>query len=133
MYKLIKKLLNNQKIRFLIVGGLNTLVSFILFAIFDQIFKNIKNGYILALSFSWIIAVIFAFFMQRNFVFTSKGQKTKEFIKFVALNIAMYFINLGILSLLIQNFNLNHLIAQLIALVVTTLISFFGNKYFTFK
>lgn len=85
MIKRIKELYIKYKeiINYLIFGVLTTLVNLItkyilLFTILDP-----TNGFQLqiAIIISWVVAVIFAYFTNRKFVFESKNQnKLKEFI-----------------------------------------------------
>lgn len=86
---------------YLVFGGLTTIVSFVTFYIFEQIFGGLNLfGYLanpeleqhaftlLKQIVSWVTAIIFAFITNRIFVFGSKGPVIKEFIGFVTSRIA---------------------------------------------
>ena len=102
MIKRIKELYIKYKeiINYLIFGVLTTLVNLItkyilLFTILDP-----TNGFQLqiAIIISWVVAVIFAYFTNRKFVFESKNQnKLKEFISFVVARIATLLLEMFIM------------------------------------
>jgi len=46
---------------------------------------------------------------------------------------ALFFINLGILALLVEKYEIDERIAGLYALIIVTVISYFGHKFWSFK
>jgi putative flippase GtrA len=117
-----------QSIRFLLVGGYNTLFAYILFLILYFFFnKVILYPYLLFISY--IIAIIHNFFILRIFVFqkrTNKHWVIELFLTFL-LYLIIYFINLLLLKILLLFINQMYL-AQAIAIFI---IPFF--TYFLFK
>lgn len=125
----IKKIFERQEIRFLFVGGLNTLVGYGIYAIL--LFLNIH--YLVANTISTIIGVLHSYLWNRYFTFQSKEKAGKEVIKFVSVYIASYLIGTATLYCFTGILNLSPYVAGLINLVITTLISWFGHKYFSFS
>ena len=142
MIKRIKELYIKYKeiINYLIFGVLTTLVNLItkyilLFTILDP-----TNGFQLqiAIIISWIVAVIFAYFTNRKFVFESKNQnKLKEFISFVVARIATLLFEMFIMwffvTLLKLNSDLYVVIFTLVAQVAVVIGNYIFSKLFVFK
>ena len=79
MITLIKKLFENDKIRYLFAGGCTTLVNFIVFfslRLLTHINRNTCN--VIAI----IMAIIFAYFINKIFVFQSKTEGTLNMIRY---------------------------------------------------
>ena len=130
MYKKYKEIIN-----YLIVGGLTTVVSLLTYYICVYTFLNPENAFELQLAniISWIIAVIFAYFTNRKFVFESKNSKLKESIKFIGSRIITLLLDMltmyiGV-TLLLFNDKIIKLVSQIIVIVGNYIIS----KLFVFK
>ena len=72
MFEEIKKIINKNSeiIRYVIVGGLTTLVSLLSYYICIWLFLNPDNGVQLQVAniISWILSVTFAYFANRKYV-----------------------------------------------------------------
>ena len=132
--KFARLLASDQRIRFVAVGGINTVVGYSLFVVFDLfLFARVPFGYLLSLAFSYAIAIILAFVLYRRIVFKVTGHVWSDFVKFVSVYILAIAVNTVALPLLIELVGLNSLAAQAIVLVATTLMSFFGHREFSFR
>lgn len=120
----------NQSIRFLVVGVLNTIVGYGTFYI---CYKVGGLHYTLALLISHIIGVIHSFLWNSKWTFGSGKVKLIVVIRFCLIYIITFMINLALLSLLVETVRTDVVYAQLFSLAVTTAISFFGHKYWSFK
>ena len=129
MKQKIESLFKIQQIRFLFVGGLNTIVGYGTYALF--IFFGVN--YLIANTLSTIIGVIHSYIWNRNFTFKSSKSVKKEILKFVLVYGVSYLIGTLNILILVSLFNINEYISGGINLVFTTLISWFGHKYFSFK
>ncbi|MDR3242066.1 MAG: GtrA family protein [Lactobacillaceae bacterium] len=133
MIEKIKKILADEKFRFLMVGGFNTVFGFLIFTGITLSLKHIQHGYMIALVISQIVSLFFAFFLHRYVTFRVKGHIVKDFIRFTLVNLVSYVINLIVLPILVNVWNINPIVAQFAILVVTTVISFVGHKFFSFR
>lgn len=127
-------------INYLIFGVLTTIVNLIvkyalLFTILDA-----ANPIQLqtAIIISWIVAVLFAYFTNRKFVFESTSKnKLKEFISFVVARISTLFLEMIIMwffvTLLKLNSNLYVVIFTIISQVVVIIGNYIFSKLFVFK
>ncbi|MBR6133648.1 MAG: GtrA family protein [Bacilli bacterium] len=125
----IKLLLNNTKIRFLIVGCLNTIVGYSIYAIL--IYLNIN--YLIANTISTIIGIIHSYIWNRLFTFKSNNNIKKEILKFISVYFISYVLGLLNLYILVNILNTNKYIAGIINIFITTIISWFGHRYFSFR
>lgn len=125
----VHKLMNKQSLRFIIVGILNTIVGFTVFALY---LKYINNNYLQALILSNIIGIIHSYIWNKNWTFTVKKFSMKSAIKFTSIYLFSFLINLLFLRILVDHMGMDKLLAQGISLFFTTLISFFGHKYWSF-
>lgn len=142
MIKKIKELYVKYKeiINYLIFGVLTTLVNLITKYILLFTVLNPTNGFQLqiAIIVSWIVAVIFAYFTNRKFVFESKNQnKLKEFMSFVVARIATLLLEMFIMwffvTLLKLNSDLYVIIFTLVAQVAVVIGNYIFSKLFVFK
>lgn len=133
MINSIKKIIADEKFRFLLVGGFNTGFSFLIFSTLTLALKAIPQGYMIALVVSQIVSNFVAFYLHRKVTFRVKGQVVKDFIRFTMINIVSYVINLIALPVLVTFGHINPISAQLLILIVTTIISFVGHKFFSFR
>ncbi len=120
-----------EKIRFLLVGGLNTGISYILFVALLLLVGEAR--YQMALALAWVLSSFISFTMQKIFVFQSKGAWIAEYIRCLATWAIAYTINAGVLELSVQYAELPPYAAQLFALAFTTILTYFLFKYFAFK
>lgn len=142
MKKIIQDLYKKYKeiINYLIFGVLTTIVNLIskyilLFTILDA-----TNPIQLQISIiiSWILAVLFAYFTNRKFVFESISQnKLKEFVNFIIARLSTLFLEMTIMwffvTLLKLNSDLYVIIFTLISQAVTIIGNYILSKLFIFK
>jgi putative flippase GtrA len=121
-------LLAREEVRFLIVGVINTVVGYALFALFLLVF-----GYLPSLYLSYAVAVTLAFVLHRRFTFRVRGNALVDFVRFVGVYVVSLAVNSVVLPVLVELVGLHPLIAQGIALVITTLFSYVGHKWFSFR
>lgn len=129
MKKLIEKIFSYQGIRFLFVGGLNTIVGYGIYALL--VYLNVN--YLIANTISTIIGVAHSYFWNRYFTFKSKQKALKEITKFVSVYVVSYLIGMCTLFIFKDKLNISPYFAGLINLIITTLISYFGHKYISFR
>jgi len=121
-----------EKVRFLLMGGFNTAVGYILFVSFYFLFKNILH-YQLILFLSYLPTTMVSFLTFKFFVFRTKGRWMKEYLRVVMTSGVVYMTNFISLYLLVEIFKIYILIAQLIAISAMTVVSYLMNKYFSFQ
>ena len=135
LYKKHKELFN-----YLIFGVLTTIVNLcvkylLLFTVFDA-----TNALQLQITIiiSWIVAVIFAYFTNRKFVFESNNKnKLKEFINFIVARLSTLFMEMAIMWFFVTFLELNSdlyvIIFTMLAQATVIIGNYIFSKLFVFK
>lgn len=122
----------DQRIAFLIVGGINTVVGFLWFALFEATVGRLA-GYLVSLAFAHVASVLCAFVLYRRLVFVVRGNVLIDLLRFEMVYLVAIGINFAALPLLVEIAGLPPLAAQAIIVTVTTVVSFIGHRYFSFR
>jgi putative flippase GtrA len=131
---LIARLARDERVRFLLVGGINTALGFFTYtALVLWVFAAVPFGYILSVVVSYAISITVAFVLYRRFVFRVTGHVVRDYVRFVSVYLVSIGINLALLPLFVEVLRMPPVLAQAIVLIITTLVSFFGHKSFSFR
>ena len=147
---LISKFFNKETMLYLVFGVLTTAVNLIVFMICNKAFKGIDfsevpflsvvflgKPYLLSNVIAWIVAVTFAFFTNKIFVFKSKSFEPQVLLKEIST-----FFSARIFSLIIEQLGLvllvdtllqKELVSKIIISVVVVLLNYFFSKLLIFK
>ena len=136
----------NEKIRFILVGGFNTTVSFFIYYAFLYLSSGKEQLSLLLMN---LVNINISIATMRYYVFQSKGNWWHEYTKAFSSYIVLYFLNMGLLAFFVNCINLtsvispdsmlhsipnlNKAVAQLCCIVIITTITFFVHKYFSFR
>lgn len=137
----MKKLISLYKkyeeiINYLIVGGLTTVVSLIVYYICVSIFFDPNKAIELQVAniISWICAVLFAFIANKLFVFKCKNKNLfKEITSFVSARVLTLLIDMLIMFIMVTAMGINDKISKLVVQVVVTILNYIFSKLFVFK
>ena len=147
----IRKLLVRfeELLRFLVVGIINWIFAALLFALLLWLLTPPVSH--LALShapvlhligahsyaaiqwISWALGVPFGTFMMRRFVFNSPGSYPKQVLRAYGVYLPAQLVSSGILIFCVQVLGFLPIIGQLIATACSTVVSYLGHKFFTFR
>ena len=116
-----------QFIRFLIIGGVNTLFAYFIYVV--AIFIGLH--YTLAALLQTVLGTLFSFKTMGCLVFDNPDNKL--IFKFVAVYTGCYFLNISLLRLLTQFVLSNLYIAGLISSGLVAIVSFCLNKWLVFR
>lgn len=148
LYKLLEKIwfLWPEKLRFLLVGGFNTLTAFLIYNLFLYILNGREQISLLLMT---VININISIVTMRYYVFRSKNPFRTDFQKAWVAYVVLYFVNAGLLAGLVRVIrikeyisaenilnnvpNLDKAISQLICVVIITILTFLAHKYFSFK
>lgn len=146
----LKKLLNRETVSYLIFGILTTVVNYVVFHFMYTAVLGGK-GSLLANFVAWVAAVVFAYVVNKLFVFESKSWAwevlVREIPAFVAARVASFgieelglFISEGLLKLnevtvfSAGGFVLDGVTVSKLALsVIVVVLNYFFSKWFIFK
>ena len=123
-------------INYVIVGGLTTVVSMVLFYGSTWTFLDGNNAFQLQVAnvISWIGAVAFAYVTNRVFVFKSKNEdKLKEVIAFVASRVLTLLLDMAVMFVLATLIKINYNISKIVAMILVIVANYIVSKLFVFK
>ena len=117
-------------LKYLIVGGLTTVVSIVSYCIVRLFIEN----YLVCTVISWIFAVAFAYITNRVFVFNSKRENIfKECTEFVFSRILSLVAEVAVMYLLVDFLNISDKISKIIVQVIIVMLNYIFSKLFVFK
>lgn len=120
-----------QKYKFLIyliTGGLNTLISLGLYVLLLYLGVN----YLVASSITYIYGIIEGYFFSATFVFRNKI-KIVGLYKYTGVYGVTFFINIALMYTAVGICGLHKLLAQIVAIVIVTILNFQLIKIFVFE
>jgi putative flippase GtrA len=118
--------LNPRFVKFLFVGGINTLFGYGLFSLFIYLHLHYSIASLLAT----ILGVLFNFKTTGNLVF--KSNDNKLLFRFIGVYIVYYLLNILFLKF-IQTFGLNLYVSGAILIMPLAIISYSLNSKFVFR
>lgn len=135
---MIKKLYQKYKeiINYLIFGFLTTVVSLGTYYLLTMTLLDPNNPIELQITnvLSWIVAVNFAYFTNRKYVFNSKNKNIlSEMIKFYLARIASLLIDMLLMYILVSRLKYNDKIMKVIVQIVVVVMNYIFSKVIIFK
>jgi putative flippase GtrA len=124
---------HGKKIRFLIAGMVNTAVGLAVYPILYLVFESMGMGYIQVLIIAQVLCISFSFVSNKYFVFKTKGNLKKEYLKFFAFHGFYFALNLVCLPILVEAFKINPIISQTGFAIAVIMTSYFWHNAVTFK
>lgn len=110
---LLQRLISVRFFRFLLTGGLNTGLTFCIYLILLNFIP-----YMWSYSFSYMLGIIFSFFMSRYFVF-NEHQGIKSALFYPLVYLAQYSLGIVIIWLWVTKLKLPEAIAPLIVVIIS--------------
>ena len=121
-----------QVVNFLIVGGIATIIDWLLYYVF---YNYIKLSPLLANIISYTISTLYSYIVSVKYVFNvnKDNSKKKNFIIFVLLSIIGLLLSEGLIYLMVNIFNIHKMLAKVISTVIVMFFNFVSKKYFLEK
>lgn len=128
---------------YLIFGVLTTIVSWVSYVAISRIYLPFfyegtdSAMALISNALSWVIAVAFAYWTNRTFVFKSVtkglGPVFREFMAFVGARVFSFIVEQGLLFAFVEWLGINDIIAKLIISVIVVILNYVFSKLFIFK
>ena len=134
MKELFKKY--EEIIRYLIIGVLTTVVSLLTYYLLTFTIFDPNNALELQITniISWVVAVTFAYFTNRKYVFKKEDNANiKEAISFYTSRISTLLIDMGLMYLFVTVLHFNDKIIKIIVQVVVIVLNYILSKFIVFK
>jgi putative flippase GtrA len=109
-------------IRFIIVGGVNTLLSYVIYVSF-LLFLPYPVAYTLA----YIIAIFISYYLNTKFVFKRKARLSKA-LQFPLVYLAQYLVGFGSLYILVEILSVSEFIAPVLVVMITIPVTFILSR-----
>jgi putative flippase GtrA len=127
--------------RYLLVGVWNTAFAYTAYAIFTKVLdKFVPQSYMLASILSSLLNITVSFLGYKWFVFKTKGNYLREWVRCVGVYGGTMAVGLALLPIMVfvlrHRFGLQHqapYIAGALLTGFTVIVSFFGHKHFSFR
>lgn len=133
MNRLKEKIYSKETINYLIFGVLTTLVNLVSYRICTFIGLDYRMATIIA----WVLAVTFAYFTNKLYVFNSKSFHFKvirnEFPSFILSRILSGIFDLTFMIMAVEIFRLDDFFAKLLVNFFVVVLNYITSKYFVFK
>ena len=138
---MIKKLKEMYKkyeeiIMYLIIGGLTTLVNILVYFLVTHTFLNPGDKLELQIAevISWIVAVVFAYYTNRKYVFRRKNKASlKEATSFFTSRLSTLLIEMLIMYIFVSELKFDDKIIKIIAQIVVIVLNYVFSKFIVFK
>ena len=114
-----------------IVGGLSAAISFSSFALLWNVFHM---HYKIAVTISYILAILFNFSCNRFFTFkSSDGNLTQHMYRYLSMIALNYALTMLIVHIAVESLSLSPYIGLVAAVVVTAFTGFTLSKFWVFR
>jgi putative flippase GtrA len=128
-------MMQNKKeaLAYLIFGILTTAINIVSYALLT---KLVHMDYLVANTLAWIVAVLFAFFTNKLYVFKSQHTSFKQIIRelgsFLFFRLLSLLIDMGGMILLVTYVRTDDLLAKVVMNVFVIIFNYVASKYVIF-
>jgi putative flippase GtrA len=129
---ILLRLIKDERIAFLLVGGFNTVLGTAWFALFYLLWGH-DVPYPLVLVIAWAVQLPIAFTLHRKLVFKVSGNLLPDFSRYTLVNLVPLFANMLLLPLVVETTPLEPIVAQILVTIVITVATYTGHKFFSFR
>ena len=129
------KFCNYEVIMYIICGVATTVVNYVVYFILP--FGADDTGVLLKTVISWIAAVLFAFFVNKIFAFSSPGWDAKtlarEFFPFIAARLLSLGFDAAFMWFFVAVLHCNEPLFKILSNVFVMIANYFASKFIIFK
>lgn len=126
------QLLMSQRGRYLIAGGFNTVVNYVVAAAIYQNLLPRLNFFIVGLIAS-VVTISISFTTHKLFVFRTAGKWWIEYLRSYVIYGSSSVLGVGLMWLFVKRAHVNVWLAQAIVTALAIVISYVGHTAFTFR
>ena len=127
---------HGEKLRFLAVGGWNTVFSIGVLWLLDQAIPYDSTSVLqkeMVFAASWVIGVTQNFFTFKLLVFRTHGNWLREYLRMYVVYAVTFTVQSVLMLAISEVFGLSVFWANLPVILVITVMSYFGHKHYTFR
>jgi putative flippase GtrA len=117
-------------LRFLIVGGSNTLVGFAVIILAVRVFG--LND-LAANAIGYLVGFLWSFALNRRWTFRHSGEPTAALLRYALVCAVAYALNVIVLIGVRSALPSAHILAQMAAVITYSVVAYYGSRYFVFR
>jgi putative flippase GtrA len=121
-----------EKIRFILVGGYNNVLSIGLFSVLYILLRD-QMHYLVIATISTLFAVIHNFLTLKFFVFRFKGSYLKSFRRSVLGYSIIYIYNMIFLFIFVSQLHMHAIIANILVVITSAIFGYIIHKQYSFR
>lgn len=117
---------------YLVVGAWNTLLAYVCFSLLYYLL----HGYLapsVILTVTYVIASLNGYLTFRYLVFAPVTHPVIEYLRYQAVYLPIFALNLVVLPLALKHSSLNAYVIQALFAIFAVFAAYLGNKYFAFR
>ena len=134
--RFFSKLVNYETISYILCGAATTVVNYVVYFLIRAFIPE-NWGILVAQLVAWIAAVIFAYVVNKIFVFDSPGWDFKtvlrEFIPFLTARILSFGFDTAFVYVTVGFFKWNEPLMKILSNVFVLIANYFASKFIVFK
>ncbi len=111
MLRILIKILNFKFLRFIGVGGVNTLVSYSIY-----VYLIFMVDYQVAYAVAFVIGILLSYWLNTRFVFNT-GYSKKKFILFPIVYVIQYIFGALLLNIIVEHLSFNKIFAPILVVI----------------
>lgn len=128
----LQRVNDSRPLRFLIVGGFNTVFSYMLLALLYHLFSE-RIHYMAIVVFASILNITQAYICHKFFVFKTKGNYIMEYLRYYVVYAVPMILSFIFFPFCIEVVKMNFYLTQALLTFITVIISYFGHKHVSFR
>lgn|SRR5574341_1552276 len=124
---------HDQKINYIVAGTWNAIFAYTSFVALYFIAKPYHVSVIVVLIFNQVIAYTQAFIVNKLFVFKTRGNYLREYIRFYIVNGISFGANIVLIYIFVTLLHFNAIVSQGVILCILVIFSYAGHAKFSFR
>ncbi|HEX8055816.1 MAG TPA: GtrA family protein [Novosphingobium sp.] len=129
---MIRQILSGQQGRYLVVGGFNTVINYVISAALYSVLLPRMNFFLVSAIVTFVCISV-SFTTQKTLVFRTKGGWLREYLRSYVVYGSSALLNTGLMWVLLKRVHLNVWLAQALVTAIAVTISYVGHTTFTFR
>lgn len=123
--------IHTAAMRFLVVGVVSTIVNY---SIYLLLLRGLEIDYLAASASGFLSGVVVGYFLNKNWTYSVKEPTSLVMVaRYLSVYVFSLIAGLALLYMLVDGFAVSPLLANIVAIMLTTCTNFLGTKFFAFR
>ncbi len=123
---------HREKINYVLVGCYNTVFGYGVFVALYYLFHQ-RIHYLILVVITHVLSITNAYVGYKIFVFKTKGNYLKEYLRFYVVYGFALILNLILLPFVVEIFHVNPVVGQAFVMGFTVVFNYLGHKHYSFR